>query len=92
MDDACRRMADALAANNKAAIHEFENLSASIAAERKKVADLEEKLDLAELQIAKLQSQKDELTKLKAARARDLRDLASVLDEMAPLIERGIRA
>ena len=92
VDAACRRMASTLAASNRATIHEIEHLSAEISAERQKVADLEEKLELAECQIAKLQNHKEELAKLKAARAKDLRDLASVLDEMAPLVGGGIRA
>ncbi len=92
VDAACRRMAGTLETKNRATIREIEHLSAEIAAERRKVADLEEKLDLAVRQIAKLQNHKEELAKLKTARAKDLRDLASVLDEMAPLVGGGIRA
>ena len=92
VDAACRRMAVSLETKNRTTIREVESLTADLVASRQKVAELEEKLELAERQITKLRSQKSELANLKKARARDLRELASVLDEMAPLVGEGTRA
>ena len=86
IDAACRRMTACIESRNLGTIKEVEKLTFELAAERRKISDLEASLEESERKSKALESVSHELSELRAARSRDLEELSAVMAELKPLV------
>lgn len=92
IDADCQRISACIDSDQLINSSKVKELSLQLAVEKKKVVELEGRLEEAESKSKSLKNVNNELAEVQAARSRDLEELAAIMTKFKPLLEEGNRA
>lgn len=89
VDAACQRIKDCLESQKVASSHEVKKLTDELLAARKRISNLEINLEECRAETKVLKKTSHELAELRAARSRDLEEVAAIMSELRQLTGEG---